>query len=76
MNWISILVLLVKVASIIAGYLNDKRALDAAAKQNLADELSKLVQKMGIAKDVEDRISKLSDSDVDKRLSERGDFRD
>ena len=76
MNWISILVLLVKVASIIAGYLNDERALDAAAKQNLADELSKLVQKMGIAKDVEDRISKLSDSDVDKRLSERGDFRD
>lgn len=76
MSWFNILSSVLKIAGIILDYLRDRRLLDEAKKQILADQLLELTKKAEAAREVKERVDKLSDADVAKRLSDRGDFRD
>lgn len=76
MTWFNLLLAVVKVASIIAGYLDNKAKTDAIKKQLLADELATLITRLEIKKNVETAVAAMSDSDIDRGLRDAGDYRD
>lgn len=76
MTWFNLLLAVVKVASIIAGYLDTKAKTDAIKKQLLADELATLITRLEIKKNVETAVAAMSDSDIDRGLHDAGDYRD
>lgn len=76
MSWLTIITLAFKVIDLIVDHLEKQNALNDAIKQIVGEWNVKMAKRLGIVKDVKARIDAMSDDDVDKRLSERGDFRD
>jgi hypothetical protein len=75
-SYLTIIVVLFKAIGFLIDHLEKTKLLDAQAKSLLADHLLELSKKSKAVQDVKARIDAMSDGDVDRRLHERGDFRD
>ena len=64
---------LLSLAGALAGWAKQRGLIKAGEKAALAEQMTDLVEAMGVAKDVEESLVVMSDSDVDERL--RSDWR-
>ena len=64
---------LLSLAGALAGWAKQRGLIRAEEKAALAEQMTDLVEAMGVAKDVEESLAVMSDSDVDERL--RSDWR-
>lgn len=76
MSWWTILTTVLQIASFIIRYLEKQNLMNEARRQVIADSLTKIAEESKVLDEVTKRINAMSDADVDKRLSERGDFRE
>ena len=59
---------LLSLAGALAGWAKQRGLIRAGEKAALAEQMTALVKAMGVAKDVEESLAVMSDSDVDERL--------
>ena len=59
---------LLSLAGALAGWAKQRGLIRAGEKAALAEQMTDLVEAMGVAKDVEESLAVMSDSDVDERL--------
>ena len=59
---------LLSLAGALAGWAKQRGLIRAGEKAALAEQMTDLVKAMGVAKDVEESLAVMSDSDVDERL--------
>lgn len=76
MSWLTIIIVAFKVIDLVIDHLEKQNTLNDAIKQIVGEWNVKMAKRLGIVEDIKKRIDAMSDDDVDKRLSERGDFRD
>ena len=59
---------LLSLAGALAGWAKQRGLIRAGEKAALAEQMTDLVEAMGVAKDVEESLAVMSDSAVDERL--------
>ncbi len=59
---------LLTLAGALAGWAKQRGLIRAGEKAALAEQMTDLVKAMGVAKDVEESLAVMSDSDVDQQL--------
>lgn len=68
MGVLSAIKALLSLAGALAGWAKQRGLIRAGEKAALAEQMTDLVKAMGVAKDVEESLAVMSDSDVDERL--------
>lgn len=75
-TWGKVLLAVMKFANLLADYMTRQGLMNEAQRLVLADQIIELSKKGEALDQVRARVAAMSDDDVDKRLHERGDFRD
>lgn len=68
MGWLSLLKIVLSLASTIASYLREKKLLDAGAKAEVGRMLAEITHKADVAAQVRVAISAMSDAELDAEL--------
>jgi len=71
----SLVLLLLRVAARLVGWLDRRAAISAAQKAILAEAALKVARRASVARRIEEEVNAMSAEDVRGRLRQRGDFR-
>lgn len=70
MTWVNAILLLLKAADTLIGYLRNKQQLDAGADHMIAQATASILAKTQTAKQIMGEVSGMTDEQVDKALKE------
>ena len=76
MPWFSILSGVLKLASLIAGYLKDQQLMDAGAQREVSKMLKEVSDRAGIAREIEAETARMTPEQILRDLQETGELRD
>lgn len=76
MGWLSLLKILLSLASTIANYVRESKLMDAGAQREVSKMLIAISDRAGIAREIETKTAKMTPDEILRDLEASGELRD